>query len=167
MKNKTILRDIGLIKNYILTPILASNDVMEIMLGTGYTEEQVYGKEDGTGGIVYHQIFPYLYIDDTLTQAAHYLCFEVDIPKFPTAVMKDMKITIWAYCRMDCMKYSKEGYCGTNADILADAVERVLRSSAPFGIGQIQLESVTCLNSENNNYYGRQLVFTFPDFKVK
>lgn len=164
-----VLKDIGLIKNRLLTYLLNSDDVMEILLGKDHTQEQVWGAEENDDdlGIVYKQVFPYLYIDETQTEVLSYLCFEVDIPLVPTGTIKDMKIIIWAYCHKGCMRYSKKDYLGTKADILADAVERSLGNSQKLGIGKPHLDSVTYLNSTNKMYYGRQLVFTVPDFKVK
>ena len=167
--SEVVLKDIGLIKNRILPLLLNSNDVMEIILGKGYTNEQVWGNDDNDEdyGIVYRQVFPYLYIDDTQTEVLSYLCYEVDVPRIPTGTIKEMKIIVWAYCHKDCMKYSKKGFLGTRADILADAVERVLCDSNKFRIGKLHLDSVTYLNSVNKEYYGRQLIFTVPDFKAK
>lgn len=166
---EVVLKDIGLIKNRLLPLLLNSNDVMEALLGKGYTNEQVWGSEndDNDYGIVYKQVFPYLYINDIQTEVLSYLCFEVDVPRIPTGTIKEMKIIFWAYCHKDCMKYSKKGYLGTRADVLADAIERELNDSNKFGIGKLHLDSVTYLNSANKSYYGRQLIFTIPDFKSK
>lgn len=65
------------------------------------------------------------------------------------------------------MRYSKADYTGTKADILADAIEREFRSSLKFGIGRLNLDSITYLTPSNSQYYGKQLIFTVPDFKVK
>ena len=140
---------------------------MEILLGNGYTEEQVWGSNDDDYGIIYKQIFPYLYINDTQTKALPYICFEVDIPRVPTSTIKDIKIIIWAYSHKDCMRYSQKTYLGTRVDILSDAIERVLRNSTNLGIGKVELDSATVMSSSNKNYYGRQLIFTIPDFKFK
>ena len=64
------------------------------------------------------------------------------------------------------MQYEKDGYLGTRPDILADMIERKLHASSQFGIGQLRLESVTS-NVLDNRYYGRQMLFTVPDFKTK
>lgn len=164
-----VLKDIGLLKNRILPLILNSDDIMEILLGKGYTQEQVWGNEenDDDYGIVYKQVFPHLYIDDTQTTVLTYLCYEVDVPRIPTGTIKDMKIIVWAYCNKDSMRYSKKGYLGTRADILADAVERALCDSQKLGIGKLHLDSATYLSPSNKQFYGRQLVFTVPDFKAK
>lgn len=165
----TIIKDIGLYKNRLVNLLLQSPDICEALLGLGYTEEDVFGDEndDDDYGIVYRQVFPYLYIDETQTTVLPYLCLEVDIPRVPTRTIKDMKIIIWCYCHRDCMKYSKKGYLGTRADILSDMVERQLRSSEKFGIGLLQLDSVTYLSNTNSNYYGRQMIFTISDFTIK
>lgn len=164
-----VLKDIGLLKNRILTLLLNSDDIMEILLGKGYTQDQVWGNDenDDDYGIVYKQVFPHLYIDETQTKVLSYLCFEVDVPVIPTRTIKDMKIIVWAYCNKDCMRYAKKGYLGTRSDILADAVERALCNSQKLGIGRLRLDSATYLSPSNKQFYGRQLIFTVPDFKTK
>ena len=63
------------------------------------------------------------------------------------------------------MKYSKKGYIGTKSDILADMIERQLRDSDKFGIGKLQLQSVTHF-FPSKDYYGRQMIFYTPDFRI-
>lgn len=178
--NDTVLRDIGLYKEKILSSLLDSDDIKDILLiEENYTDELWYGKEDDDSdyGIQYKQIFPFLYIDETQTKVKSYLCFDIDTPSFNSRSTKEIKIIIWCICHKDNMKFSKTGYSGTRADILADAVERALRNSetiindgkitARFGIGDLHLDSVTQLSSQNKVYYGRQLIFTTPDFMIK
>lgn len=158
---ETILKDIGLYKNRILSTLLQSSDLCETLLNKkDYTEEDV-------DSLIYKQVFPCLYIDETQTNVLSYVCVEVNTPRIPTRTIKNMELIIWCYCHKDCMKYSKKDYFGTRADIMSDMVERQLRDSDKFGIGKLQLQSVTYLNNTNSRYYGRQLLFTTPDFKIK
>lgn len=129
------------------------------MLGDTYSSTDVEN-------LVYTQVFPYLYVDETQIEVLPYICLEVDIPRIPTHTIKDMKITVWAYCHKECMRYSLPEYLGTRVDILADIIERLLSDSDDFGIGHLHLESVTYIFPQNK-YYGKQMVFTIPDFKVK
>ena len=159
MNSTSILKDMGSYKNTILSIFINSSEICELLFNKKlYTDEDV---ED----LVYTQIFPYLYIDETQTEVLTYLCFEVDIPRVPTGTIKDMKLIVWAYCHKDTMKYSKRGYSGTKVDILADMVESQLRESDKFGIGKLQLLSCNYF-SPNNKYYGKQLVYNMPDFKI-
>ena len=160
MSDGSILKDMGSYKSTLLSYFVNSEEICELLFNKkAYTEEDV-------DNLVYSQIFPYLYVDDTQDEVLSYLCVEVSVPRIPTGAIKDMKLIIWAYCHKDRMKYSKKGYSGTRADILADMVERVLRNSDKFGIGKLQL--VSCEHFfPNSKYYGRQLIYNMPDFKVK
>lgn len=156
---ETVIRDIGSYKNHLITLLQNSQEICELLLGDNYSDEDV-------DNMVYDQLYPYLYVDETQTEVKSYLCFEVDIPRIATATIKDMKIIIWAYCHKACMKYAVKGYLGTRVDILADMVERVFHDSRDFGIGKLRLESVTYF-FPNSKYYGRQMIYTIPDFAVK
>lgn len=174
---ETVIKDIGSYKNSFLSSVLNSVDIKDIMLvGEEYSDDMWYGVDDNDYGIVYRQIFPYLYIDETQTKVNTYICFETEIPRISSATIKDVKLIVWCLCHKKCMKYSKKGYSGTRADILADAVERTLhqtevdsqdKGKSKFGIGKLHLDSVTYITSQNKEYYGRQLVFTVPEFKTK
>lgn len=158
--DEVVLKDIGVYKNRLVSAILNSNNIIQLLLNKDtYSDEEV-------DDLMYTQIFPYLYVDGTQTSVLSYLCIEINIPRIPTNTIKDIQIIVLAYCHKDCMKYTKKGYLGTRADILADMVERELRDSDRFGIGRLRLTSVSHF-FPNNKYYGREMRFTIPDFKVK
>ena len=56
------LKDIGKYKNKLLSIIVKSKDICEAILGVNYNEENVDEQ------LIYSNIFPYLYIDDTQTE---------------------------------------------------------------------------------------------------
>ena len=160
MAEGTVLKDIGSCKQKLLTVFVNSDEICELLFNKKpYTEDDVEN-------LMYTQIFPYLYTDETQTETLTYLCFEVDVPRLSSSTVKDMKIIVLAYCHKDIMKYSKKGYYGTRVDILADMVERKLRDSYDLGIGKPELISVTNF-FPNNKYYGRQLIYNVPEFKIK
>lgn len=157
---KTILKDIGTYKSKMIQAFLASSDICEALLGENYTADDVNSLE-------YTRIFPFLYLKTTPDEAIPYLCVEADIPELQSGAMKNMRITVWVLCHKNCMKYAKTGYIGTRTDILSDMIERLFNGSYEFGIGKLHLDSASHLSNTNENYYGRQLIFSVPDFKVK
>lgn len=165
----SVNRDLGRCKNILANILVDSEDIKEIMVfGEPYSDEMWYGKDNDENdfGIIYKQIFPHLYASETQTRVKPFIFFETNIYRIPTSAIKDIKITIWCLCHKNCMQFSKKGYLGTRADILADAVERSLNDTYRFGIGKLRLESVTNM-SVLDNYYGREMIFTCPDFKEK
>lgn len=150
----------GSYKTSLLSAFTNSDEICELMFNKEpYTDADV-------DDLLYTQIFPYLYVDETQTEVKPYICFEVDVPRIPTGTIKDAKLIIWVYSHKDGMRYSKEGYSGTKVDILADMIERQLRESNEFGIGKLQLLSCTYF-IPNSKYYGKQMVYNMPDFKAK
>lgn len=177
---ETIFRDIGVYKNTIISYLLQSPDILEILLGTGYTEEQVIGDDSGKGGVVYSNIFPYLFVQTTQDVAKSYLCIEVD-PIIDNKNMKKNIITIWAYSHKDIMQYDKEDFIGTRPDILTDMVDRQLRfmikdliekaktnsdTKLKIGMGELLPKSPMHIFPATN-FYGRSIVYEAPDFTVK
>ncbi len=160
MANGTVLKDIGSCKQQLISAFINNDDICELLF-----DKKPYTETDAEK-LMYKQVFPYLYIDDVQTESTTYLCIEVDIPRQASNTIKELEINVWAYCHKNIMKYAKKGYYGTRADILSDMVEKQIRDSYDFGIGKPELKSVTYF-FPGNKYYGRQLVYRVPDFKIK
>ena len=154
------LKDIGVYKNRLLTTIMSSEDVCELILGKGYD------KTDVDEQLVYKHIFPYLYVDETQTEVKTYICMEVSVPRTHDFTYKDMNVDIWCYCHKDIMKYSKKGFLGTRADILSDMVDRLLNSSNNYGIGRLKLQSCIPINI-SKTHYGRHLTYSCAEFNIE
>ena len=156
----SILKDMGVYKDNLIAAFQASGDICELLF-----DKQPYTAND-VHDLPYSRIFPYPHADGTQTDAASYICVEVDMPKIPTSTIKEMKVCIWACCQRQHMRYSKSGYAGTRADILADMIERRLRESDGFGIGKLQLASVEHF-FPNDKCYGKLMTYTVPAFKTR
>ena len=163
MIERSILENICAYKQRLYSSFINDVEICELLLNQkDYTD-------DDRDKLFYSQIFPYLYLDDTQDKTLTYLCFELDIPSSTdklSSTIKNMKMVVFTYCHKDIMQYSKNENCGTRVDILSGMVERILRNSYDFGIGKPELISVTNF-SPNNKYYGKQLVYNIPQFKVK
>lgn len=154
-----ILKDFGTYKEAISLLFINSDDIKELILGSNYPEEDI-------DKLMYTYIFPYLYVDRTQDKQLSFICFDIDSPRTRDFLIKDMIVTVCVYCHKGIMKYSREDFCGTRADILADMVDRCLNGSSDFGIGKLKLDSVTSF-LEGENYYGRKLIYSVPDFHTK
>lgn len=152
-----MLKDVGIYKDIIISNLI-SDDILELLLGKNYTEEQA-------SDVVYTQIFPYLYVEDVQTKTLPYICMEI-LPEQANAKIKNVTLVIWAYCHKDMMKYKKTGYSGTRADILADMIDRKIRNLDDFGIGRLEFKKSPYFVPEKK-FYGRQLIYSIPDFLVK
>ena len=154
------LKDIGVYKNRLLTTIIKSEDICELILGKDYDKTNVDEK------IMYDNIFPYLYVDETQTEAKTYICIEVSVPRTHDFTYKDMIVDVWCYCHKSSMKYSKKGFLGTRVDILSDMVDRLLNSSNNYGIGRLKLDSCVPINI-SKTHYGRHLTYKCAEFNIE
>lgn len=155
----SVLIDVGLYKDKIMSHLLESDDLRKVLLRKDqYTDDEV-------DDLIYNQVFPYLYIDDTQTEVKSFVCFEIDVRV--DGNIKTMTLTSYIYAHKKCMKNNLEGYSGTTVDILSDIFERQIGSCIKdFGIGKWDLDS-TWHTFPNNSYYGKTLSFTTSDFKTK
>lgn len=158
--SETVLKDIGLYKNKIILSLLKSKDFCNAM----FVDEEI--TDEKIDNLVYTQVFPYLYVDETQKEVLPYVCCEIKIPHIPNESVKHMQVIFWIYSHKSCMKYSLKDYVGTRVDILSDIIERQLHDSKDFGIGKIELKSIGNV-FPNYKYYGRELIFDVSDFKTK
>jgi len=154
---ESMLKDVGIYKESLISNIL-TDDVLELLLGSDYTEDKVEN-------VVYGQVFPYLYVESIQDKTLSYVCMDVVIEQSSPKI-KNVTLVIWAYCHKDVMQYKKSGYRGTRADILADMIDRNIRNLDDFGIGKLDLKKSQYFAPEKL-FYGRQLVYTISDFKTK
>ena len=97
--------------------------------------------DDEKNDMEYKQVFDYPYVDGTQEEVMPFVCVET-------------------VCR------------GTNrtvtsmADVLTDIIERLLRDSDNLGIGKPSLDDIS-YTVPQSSYYGRQLKYSIPDFKIK
>lgn len=164
MINSSVLKDIGRCKQLLYSKFINDVDICGLLL-----DKTEFSDEDREN-LFFSQMFPFLYTADenkqTQDKMLSFLCFEVDGLSGTSDKVKSLKITVWAYCHKSIMKYHKKGYSGTRVDILADMVERSVRESYDFGIGKLECQPADHFYI-GNSYYGRNLVYTVPDFTVK
>lgn len=153
------LKDIGNYKGEVMSTILKSEDIGKLILG------KAYNPNTAQDDLLYTNVFPYLYVNDTQTETKSYVCFEVDVPRTMDFTYKNMKVIVWCYCHKEIMKYSHKGYRGTRADILTDMVDRLLNSSNKFGLGRLELQSANYFQP-SKGFYGRQLVYSCAEFNI-
>ena len=128
MEETSLLKDIGVCKEKLSFSFLDSPEICELMIGKkNYSEEEVHN-------LIYKQIFPYLYIDDTQTEVMTYICLEVDIPRIPTHTIKNVQVIIWICSHKEDMKYSKYGYLGNTVQEILDGInyrtEEIVKENA-------------------------------------
>lgn len=155
----TVLKDIGIYKNRLLSHFLSNTDFCDVMLQKkDYTDDDI-------DNLMYSQLFPYLYVDGTQTEVMPYVDIEI-VMNAGSGTVKNMLLYVDTFAHKDCMVCNQKGYLGNRCDILADIIERSLHDCKDFGIGRFQLLSVGYLNV-SSDYYGRRMIFSVPDFLSK
>ncbi|MBC5688213.1 hypothetical protein H8S37_04625 [Mediterraneibacter sp. NSJ-55] len=159
---KNVLKDLGLYKNKLISMLINSSEIYDALCENNSTYTD-------SSELIFSQIYPYLYVDETQTEVLTYICVETSVPRIPTGTIKDVKLIIWVYSHKEDMKYHVADYVGTKVDIVSDIVERIISSEENcyrFGIGKPELINVDYFFPQNK-YYGRQMIYNIPDFKVK
>lgn len=147
-------------KNRLLSALLSEEDTVNVLNMNG----QSYSSQSS---LLYTQVFPYLYIDETQTSVLPYICCDINPNGYRNDNMKSVSLRIWVYANRDCMKCKAKGYTGTRVDILCDLVDRTIHQlHNEIGIGTAELISSETLFPQRK-FYGRELVYTIHDFRLK
>lgn len=110
-------------------------------------------------GLVYRNIFPYLRIPETQTEARSYVTFSVDMPKVSTKnyFFKDMVITINIIIHEDLMRMPPN-FSATRADYIASLINKIFNLNKNYG--NVSLEYVSDVeNVLLNKFFVRTLRF--------
>ena len=96
-----------------------------------------------------------------------FVCVET-VCRGTNRTVKSMDLYIWIFVHRNCMQMESniKSYMGNRADVLTDIIERLLRDSDDLGIGKPSLDDID-YTVPQSSYYGRQLKYSIPDFKIK
>lgn len=160
-RNKTIA-DIGIFKEKIHTALYKNTEIRELLLGDTSEMSQAEIMKEFKDHVKSH-----LFIDDTIEEVGSYIFYDVSLP-FVHPETKTCQVTMYIVVHRAILEdYSKDGYHGNRADILAQMVENTLmaddKTSRSFGIGPLSLYSLYPYNSRR--LYGVQMTIEVPNFR--
>lgn len=157
----SVARDLAYIKSTVISRLLESDEFAEVMLRkTDFTDDEKNDME-------YKQVFDYPYVDGTQEEVMPFVCVET-VCRGTNRTVKSMDLYIWIFVHRNCMQMESniKSYMGNRADVLTDIIERLLRDSDDLGIGKPSLDDIG-YTVPQSSYYGRQLKYSIPDFKIK
>lgn len=110
--------------------------------------------------LAYKQIFPYEYVPETVDEGKTFICFDVDIASVVDKIYYNPMLYIWEFTYKTKLRLADGG---VRIDRLAVEINKELNGSRNFGLGELELRSVTSF-SPIKDFQGRQMVYTAIDF---
>lgn len=144
-------------KNQIIRDILSNTIDPSLSRDIVYAIDENY--IDAEEELIYRNIYPYLRIPDTQTEARSYITMSVDMPKVSTKnyFFKDMVITINVIVHEEKMKMPAR-YSATRADYIAYLINKIFNGNKNYG--NVPLEYVSDVESIIlNKFFVRTLRF--------
>lgn len=150
----------------VMQKITQSQECVGLILNKSYASLT----EDDYDTVLEQNIFDYQYVDSTTQKTTAYVWVELDITRVQNEQIKDVKLYVTVMCHKNYMDLDPtifSGLLGNRRDNIVRYIDKEIHSSEDFGIGKLILESVRAI-SPINNFTGRELTYTIPDFnKVK
>jgi hypothetical protein len=100
----------------------------------------------------YKQVFPYPWVDDTVSEAKAFLSFDVYVQSVETIAVKTLNLVVWVFAHSAVAMTNQ----GVRVDLISNRVDELINGSQDYGFGKVALVSVLPY-APNNNYYGRVL----------
>lgn len=112
--------------------------------------------------MMYKYIFPYVFINDTITEVSTFICFDLSVPRVQNRTFKDVTMDFWIFTHDSLMRCES----GLRLDTLASLVDRLLNGNRNFGLGEVSLKTVKRCHVAKD-YYGIILTYRTVDFNRK
>ena len=110
--------------------------------------------------LAYTQVFPYEYIPETVDNGQTFICFDVDVAEVINKTFYVPVLYVWAFTHKSKFRLP-EG--GVRIDKLSAEIDKVLNGSRFYGLGELDLRSVTRF-APITDYQGRVLTYIAKDF---
>lgn len=107
----------------------------------------------------YSQVFPYHWLDSTITEEKSYICFSITSPRVQSPTVLDVEMKVWVFSHERIMRTPS----GPRIDLLTAAIDSLLNGSAGFGIGKVELLSTREI-SPAKDFYGYEIRYLVKDF---
>lgn len=111
-------------------------------------------------------LFDYLYVDETTTEATAYIEVETEVTDSRTQAFCDFRIYVHICCHKNYMKIDPNkfpGISGNRRDNLVRYVDKVLNGSTAFGVGKLILDEVHTVPAPTG-FTAREMTYVVPNF---
>lgn len=140
-------------KNELMKTICSSPEIVRLITDSG--DAPVPNVD-----LAYTQVFPFEFVPETVDEGQTFICFDVDIPRVSDKTYYLPALYIWVFTHKSKLRM-REG--GIRTDRLAVELNKLLNGSRYFGLGELNLESVSRF-SPIADYQGRVLTYSAVDF---
>ncbi len=147
-------------KNEIMKTLCSDADIVRLI--PGHEESPTPDRS-----LIYTHFFPFDNIDQCITTAGQYLCFEVDIGRVDSEKVLELLISFWVVSSTEPNIVKATG--GIRNDILLYHIYKALKKNENLGIGRISYIPNHPISSfvPEKTWAGRAMALVASDFHIK
>lgn len=138
------------------------------IIGLLYNNPNIDIQSDEVQDTVFSKhIFDYFYVDETQQSVQSFLLIETEFPRFSSATIKDIVISIGVVCHREHMRLDPKifkGIQGNRRDNLVREIDYLIRDNQEFGIGKPTLKSIRTITVGSNKYSAKVMEYVIKDF---
>lgn len=110
--------------------------------------------------LLYHRVFPFEYVPETIEHGDTYICSDVDISSSSGKTFLYPVLYIWVFSHKSKLRLP-EG--GVRTDKLCSEISKVINGSRYYSLGELSLYSVKRF-APMTDYQGKLMTFNCKDF---
>lgn len=140
-------------KNELMKTLCSNSEIVRLVTDSSRAPVPNYD-------LAYTQLFPFEFVPETVTDSRTFICFDIDIAEETTKTLYTPVLYIWIFTHKSKLRLP-EG--GVRTDQLASEIDKELNGSRMFGLGELNLYSVTRFEPITD-FQGRALIYRAKDF---
>lgn len=165
MSNNTHLDELVEFPRLVVSTLFKEQMVLDLLADK--KNASIDDMEDEDGNWLY--IFDYEHVPGTQQEVKVAICVDTDIVAVPNRSTKRLELYVSVFCSQAHMGLDRRkfiGLPGNRMNNLLRYIDRSLRLSRDFGIGQLELKNVRTVTSGNPDYAKKTITYMIPDFNL-
>ncbi len=116
---------------------------------------------EDAASLIYSQVFPYEYVDETVQEGKTFVCFDVDVQKSQGSTYLFPIIYVWVFTHKSLLRLPNGG--GVRTDRLVSEIAKAINGSRQYGLGELDLYAVKRY-APMTDFQGKVMTFYAKEF---
>ncbi len=116
---------------------------------------------EDAASLIYSQVFPYEYIDETVQEGKTFVCVDVDVQKSQSSTYLFPIMYVWVFTHKSLLRLPNGG--GVRTDRLVSEIAKAINGSRQYGLGELDLYAVKRY-APMTDFQGKVMTFYAKEF---
>ena len=147
-------------KNKFMEHILTNEKIVSLLSEKDEDGNDIYTLENSRE-LMYKQVFPFLYVPETIHDGCTYVCCDVDVQEAPDKTFYEAVIYVWVFAHRSRLRLPNGE--GVRTDKICSEIAKTINGSREYGLGELDFY-MTKRFAPVSDYDGKQMFFYATEF---